>query len=124
MSRFQVVSAAALLAAAAFVFPLLGTGRHRSARAQAGAEVDMLGTHFIPQDITITAGTVVTFVNTEDQPGGSGAVHYVNNAADGSLIVPGLLSPGDSSSVEFDNPGIISYNCSIHPGMVGTITVQ
>jgi plastocyanin len=40
------------------------------------------------------------------------------------LIVPGLLSPGDSFSVEFDNPGIISYNCSIHPGMVGTITVQ
>ncbi len=124
MSRFNVVSTAVLVAAAAFVFPLLGTGQHQAARAQAVAEVDMLGTQFIPQDITITAGTVVTFVNEEDQPGGTGAVHNVINLADGTSIVPGLLSPGDSFSVEFDDPGVVSYYCSIHPTMVGSITVQ
>ena len=124
MSRFQVVSAAALLAAAAFVFPLLGTGQQQAARAQLMAEVDMHGTQFTPSDITITAGTVVTFVNEEDQPGGTGAVHNVINLADGTSIVPGMLSPGDSLSVEFDDPGVISYYCSIHPTMVGSITVQ
>jgi len=141
-SRRRILTVTPLLRAAAVVILMFASGHatwllyalslvvvsgNRFYLVTAGAVMPLLVADedlLVGNSMAGSAGTVVTFVNTEDQPGGSGAAHFVTNAADGSLIVPGLLSPGDSSSVEFDNPGIISYNCSIHPGMVGTITVQ
>lgn len=34
-----------------------------------------------------------------------------------------VLAPTESYSLTFDQPGKYSYNCLLHPGMVGTIEV-
>jgi plastocyanin len=36
----------------------------------------------------------------------------------------GSIAPGASFSQTFSTTGTFSYHCTIHPGMVGTVTVQ
>jgi plastocyanin len=36
----------------------------------------------------------------------------------------GGIAPGRSFSQTFQTAGTFVYHCSIHPGMVGTVTVQ
>lgn len=118
--RAYTAIAAALVAAA-----IVGIGGpSRSARAQTAAEVDILGNLYIPADITIPTGTVVTWVNQENQDGGTGALHTVVNLADMTPITPNPLNPGDSFSFEYDTPGVYHYYCTLHIYMLGSITVQ
>ena len=58
-------------------------------------------------------------------------VMWVNNdttthdaTADNKSFATGLIAPGASATVTLNTPGKITYSCTIHPGMSGTITVQ
>jgi plastocyanin len=35
----------------------------------------------------------------------------------------GVIKPGDSFSITFDEPGTFHYTCGPHPGMFGVIVV-
>lgn len=70
---------------------------------------------FEPAALTVPAGTMVTWVNRDDIP------HLVD-AGDDSFASP-PLDTGDSFSVTLTTPGAITYFCSLHPHMTGTITV-
>ena len=35
----------------------------------------------------------------------------------------GVLNPGDSYTVAFDGQGTVTYHCTIHPEMRGSVTV-
>jgi len=62
---------------------------------------------FEPADLSVAAGTEVTFTNDDTSP-------HTATADDDS----------DSASVKLDEPGTYSYHCEFHPTMKGAIEVQ
>lgn len=79
-------------------------------------EVFIQGMAFSPSSLTVTAGTTVTWTN-KDAIG-----HTVTSNT--NLFKSGTLSNGGTFSFTFATAGTYSYFCSIHPSMVGTITVN
>jgi plastocyanin len=71
---------------------------------------------FLPSEITVRAGTTVTWSNEDE------AVHTVT-AADKSWD-SGRIPIGGSFSQTFTTPGTYVFVCTIHAAMKGTITVQ
>jgi plastocyanin len=86
-------------------------------------EVKMLSFAFDKDNIIISKGTKITWIN-EDAAG-----HYVNaDPHPGHNYYPAqnsnLLAKGQSFSLTFDKPGIYPYHCSAHyAGMKGMILV-
>lgn len=72
---------------------------------------------FSPADISVKAGTKVTWTNNDN------TAHTVNETDGQSGPASGMVNPGASYSFTFDKPGTYHYHCSIHPEMTGTITV-
>jgi plastocyanin len=79
-----------------------------------GKVVVLQGSQFSPADLTITAGSRVTWVNLDTM------VHNVW----GSAFNSPTLSYLQAFSHRFDATGMFNYRCTIHPGMTGQITVQ
>lgn len=71
---------------------------------------------FGPGDLTVPAGTTVTWTN------GDGAPHSVKST-DGGFDGSGTLRKGDTYSFTFANAGTFPYICGIHTSMTGSITV-
>ncbi len=71
---------------------------------------------FSPADLTIRAGTKVTWVNRDAAP------H--NAVADGKTWSTEVLTKNSSGTVTFESPGVYTYHCSIHPYMKAVLTVQ
>ncbi|MGH9410633.1 MAG: plastocyanin/azurin family copper-binding protein [Vicinamibacterales bacterium] len=61
-------------------------------------------------------GSTVTWTNTDSIP------H--TTTADGGQWNSGVIQPGAQFNFTFSSAGTFAYHCSIHPNMVGTITVQ
>lgn len=71
---------------------------------------------FSPADITVNAGTSVTWTNSDQ------FTHSVRLIDSGETLA--ILKPGDTLSHRFDKPGVYTYDCSFHPqNMHGTVTV-
>jgi plastocyanin len=70
---------------------------------------------FSPNQISVKAGTKITWTNSDS------AAHTVtsNNGAFNS----GTLNPGSSYSFTFNTPGTYNYHCAIHPSMTATVIV-
>ena len=70
---------------------------------------------FNPPQVTVKAGTTVTWTNEDDIP------HTV-------VSPPGIrskpLDSEDKFSFTFTTPGTYKYFCSLHPHMTGTIVVE
>ena len=72
--------------------------------------------NFTPPALAISAGTTVTWVNKDDVP------HTVTS--DDKLFASRALDTDDKFSFTFQQPGTYSYYCSVHPKMVGKVTVK
>src|SRR3984885_11931303 len=70
---------------------------------------------FNPMDVTVPAGTDVTWENQDGEP------HTVVSLT--GDFRSQALDEKDKFSHRFDKPGTYKYICSIHPKMVGIITV-
>jgi plastocyanin len=72
---------------------------------------------FNPKAVTVKAGTKITWSMDEPVP------HDVvaNSGAD---FKSEILNEGQTFEFTPKKPGTIEYECTLHPGMVGTITVQ
>lgn len=70
---------------------------------------------FHPNPLTIKAGTTVTWTNTDP------TAHTVT--ADDNSFNSGPIGPGGTFSHTFTTPGTVTYHCSIHPSMHGTVTI-
>ena len=73
---------------------------------------------FQTQNVTIQAGTSVTWVNCETD----GTAH--TSTSDQGVWASPLLAPGQAFTQTFDTPGVFPYHCEPHPFMTGTVTVQ
>ncbi len=78
-------------------------------------EVSISNFAFDPVELTVDAGTEVTWTNDDQAP------HTVT--ADGGAFDSGTLEPGDTFSVAVDGNGPVTYACMIHPEMTGAIVV-
>ncbi len=100
----------ALLALVLFAMPLAAPAH------AADAMIVMKNFDFSPMDVTVSAGSTVTWKNMDGEP------HTVASA-DG-LFRSSALDQDDTYSFKFDKPGVYKYICSIHPKMRATITVK
>ena len=71
---------------------------------------------FNPMELTIKAGTTVTWKNLDGEP------HTVIN--DAGMFRSSALDQDDTFQYKFDKPGVYRIFCGIHPNMRATITVQ
>ena len=87
-----------------------------AASAEKTDKVDIADYKFAPEAIEVTAGTKVTWTNSDDAP------HTAT--ADDSSFDTGDLDQGDSKTVTFDKPGEFTYYCRFHPFMKATVEVR
>jgi plastocyanin len=95
---------------------LVSTSAPVTASTPAGAEVVIKDFMFAPMDVKVKAGSSVTWTNKDDEP------HTV--VSDTGLFRSSALDTNENFSFRFDKPGTYHFVCSIHPRMVGTITVE
>ena len=73
-------------------------------------------TAYSPNPITVPVGTTVSWLNNDRTAHNA----FANS---GSFSSPNL-DPGRRFNFTFSTAGTFQYRCTIHPNMVGTITVQ
>jgi plastocyanin len=82
----------------------------------ASVEVKIDNFNFAPAELTVAAGTRVTWTNRDDVP------HTVASTND--LFKSKALDTDDQFSFTFDKAGTYEYYCSIHPKMIGKVIVK
>jgi len=73
-------------------------------------------TAYQPNPVTIAKGGTVTWTNNDS------ITH--TSTSDGAVWNSGAMAPGAVFSQTFPTAGTFQYHCTIHPNMVGTMTVQ
>jgi plastocyanin len=73
-------------------------------------------TAYSPNPVSISVGGTVTWTNND-------ATAHTATGDDGSFS-SGSIAPGATFSRTFPTSGTFTYHCTIHPGMVGTVTVR
>jgi plastocyanin len=104
------------LLAAIAALCVFGTGASYVAAADASNTIIVKDFMFAPNSLTVKAGSSVTWVNKDDEP------HTV--VSDSGTFRSAALDTDETFSFKFDKPGTYHFTCSIHPRMVGTITVE
>ncbi len=93
------------------------TSSDAPAMAQSGAvAVAIADFAFDARDLTVTAGSTVTWTNQDSAP------HSVVSRGVDDLSSESLAT-GDAYEHTFDQPGAFDYICGIHNSMKGTVTV-
>jgi plastocyanin len=93
-----------------------------AAKPQASGDavtVDIKDIKFVPHDVTVKAGTTITWTNSDQVP------HTVTKTGGpGGEFDSGNVAPGDTFELTADVKGTVKYVCEIHPGQDGTFTVK
>jgi plastocyanin len=79
--------------------------------------IDIQGYAYHPSNISVPRGAKVTWLNDDNQD------HTATEKDNGSWNTQ-IVHNGQSETIEFDSPGTFAYYCTIHPYMVGTLTVR
>jgi plastocyanin len=108
-------------ACAALVFALAILAGVTSDALAADAQVvviqppDVLSWRYEPAQVTVTAGSTVTWVNQGSTP--------VTVTSPDGLFDSDTIGPGASFSYTFDTPGSFRYFCVPYPHMKGVVVV-
>jgi amicyanin len=86
------------------------------AKAETAPSVHIDNFTFTPQEITVTRGTTLTWVNDDDIP------HAI--AATGQAFRSKAMDTEQKFSFTFTEPGTYDYFCSLHPHMQGKVIVK
>ena len=76
----------------------------------------LTSTAYNPNPITVSVGTTVSWLNSDN------TTH--TSVANGGLFSSPNIAPNSRFNFTFTAAGSFPYRCTIHPNMVGTITVQ
>ena len=115
MKAFAIPIIAALSSAA--VLPAR-PAPHLAAAPSAATKVTIDNFAFKPKEVTVSAGTTVTWVNKDDVP------HTATSKSDPPAFDSKALDTDDSYSFTFTRPGTYAYFCKVHNHMTGTVIVK
>jgi plastocyanin len=110
-------TAAKTLVAVSFATALVAAPAF-AAEAKPAAIVVIDNFSFSPAQLSVSAGSTVTWENHDDMP------HTIVNDATPREFKSAPLDSGEQFSQTFPKPGTYKYFCSIHPHMTGTIVVK
>ena len=110
------MTAPALVAVALLITGSAGYLAQAQPAQTSGTEVKIDNFSFGPAQLTVPAGTTVTWTNRDDTP------HTV--VSDDKLLKSRALDTDEKFSYTFAKPGTYPYFCSLHPKMTGKIVVQ
>jgi plastocyanin len=116
-------SLARVITVAALTLPLAacGSGSASPKAPTAGPpgtiHVVMQNISFQPATVHAKVGQTVTWTNEDDAP------HNVTYVSGPRFTSAATFTNGHSFTLKLTTPGTISYRCTIHPGMHGTIVV-
>jgi plastocyanin len=82
---------------------------------QVGAEA-LADRAYAPAEQIVAPGTTITWTNNDS------VAHTSTSDAPGWNS--GIIAPRATFSTTFQTTGMFTYHCSIHPGMVGRVTVR
>ena len=74
-------------------------------------------TAYAPNTVTIKVGDSVNWVNDDNIP-------HTSTSNNGTAFSSGIINPGSSFRATFNTAGSFPYHCTLHPGMIGTVTVR
>jgi plastocyanin len=77
-----------------------------------------------PNPIMVKVGQKLTWTNDDSQIHTSTSGTGPGDAGSGNVFDSGILSPGTSYSFTFDAPRNFPYYCTLHPQMVGTVSIS
>jgi plastocyanin len=72
---------------------------------------------YAPNPVTITSGTTVTWTNND-------SIAHTSTSDTSGMFDSGSIPAGGKFSFTFQNKGTVTYHCTFHAGMVGTIVIQ
>jgi plastocyanin len=134
--KFAMVSAGLLvatfvlsiaLAAGSILTPALGQATSSSNTAQvsivAGSSSTPGPNSYNPSPLTVKVGTTVTWTNNDS------TLHTVTSGLPsggpvGTLFDSSYMGPGKTFNYTFSTAGTFDYHCTLHPTMVGKVTVS
>jgi plastocyanin len=94
------------------------TASSKPASSGGGAvTVSMKNIQFAPKDVTVKTGQTITWRNDD-------TVDHNVTADSGASFKSDNFGNGGSFKFKAAKAGTIKYECTIHPGMTGTITVR
>jgi plastocyanin len=100
-------------------FAIVPIGRQASAASAPAVRTDavtMRNDRFSPVHAEVSRGSAITWTNEDSQR------HNVIFRGGGPADSP-LIAKGETYRATFDQPGTFDYVCTLHPGMVGRVTV-
>jgi plastocyanin len=82
-------------------------------------EVRISGFAYDQQNISISSGDTVTWINLDDSE------HTVTTDSGSALSISEVTLDGGqfSERIPFSSAGVLKYHCEIHPHMKGSVTV-
>ena len=111
------LAAAAVVGVAALPGPADAPGPATSSLASTSVQIHARDHSFTTPDIEVDAGTTVQWHNE------GGTTHNLVRKLGGATVSEDL-TPGQTESATFAEPGTYEYYCTIHPEMTGTVTVD
>lgn len=82
----------------------------------ADTAVSIKGNAFTPPTVRVKVGEFVTWTNND-------SVAHTATADDDSWDT-GMIEPGETGTIRFEEAGTYTYHCTPHPQMMGTIIVE
>jgi len=123
--RRSIITLIALGSLGGFVISTAACGSSSTPSSPSTTSADVTATivgnlgvqSFAPNPISMRVGQTVSWKNTDT------ITHDVTQ--DASVFATGSLAAGVTSApIMMNTAGTFTYHCSIHPGMIGTVTVQ
>jgi plastocyanin len=94
-----------------------GTAGSSQACASGAVVIKMANIKFDPAKATARAGQKICWTNED-------TVDHNAVANSGAAFKSELFGKGKTFTTAVDKPGTVTYECTIHPGMTGEITVE
>lgn len=86
-------------------------------RADGAVHIGMKRYDYAPVMATVKQGQRIVWTNT-------GTITHDVKAIRGGSFASKTLHKGDTFSTTLHRPGLVDYECTLHPGMLGTIVVE
>lgn len=88
------------------------------------AVIDVTSNGFSPGSVTMKAGGIVTWMNTDSAPHQVNSNPHPTHTDYPPLNTIGLLQPGQQKSLMFPTPGRYGFHDHLNPQYTGTVIVQ